>query len=202
MSFPYTIGLPNPPDDPSQDVGGMQINTNTIDSWVQVDHVGFRNSLGGKHQTVTFPVPQSDPSLSINTTQIYPKTFGSAPTYLETYAALNTSAGVQINGYMPFVKAMAQFVVRTTPGVCTLNIVNTIKVNVASVTFDGAKFIVAFETTMNLPYPTYQVFPNTLQRTVTGDYTFRTTGRTTSQFQLFLGNGSLITGDIIGFMVI
>lgn len=55
MSFPYTTGLPNPPDNPSNDVSGMQQNTNTIDSYVAVDHVGFNNSAGGQHQQVTLP---------------------------------------------------------------------------------------------------------------------------------------------------
>jgi hypothetical protein len=55
MSFPYIIGLPNPPDDPSQDVAGMQNNTNTISSWVGVDHIGFNNAAGGKHLQVTYP---------------------------------------------------------------------------------------------------------------------------------------------------
>lgn len=64
MSFTYTTGIPNPPNDPSQDVSGMQTNTNSISSWVDVDHVGFNNSLGGKHLQVTIPAPQVAPTVT------------------------------------------------------------------------------------------------------------------------------------------
>lgn len=33
----------------------MQTNTNAINSWVQIDHVGFNASNGGEHKQVTFP---------------------------------------------------------------------------------------------------------------------------------------------------
>ena len=54
-SFPYTTGIPNPPNDPSVDAPNMQTNTNTIASWVNIDHYGFGIGVGGKHQIVTFP---------------------------------------------------------------------------------------------------------------------------------------------------
>lgn len=56
MSFPYNKDLPNPPNNPSQDVGGMQENSQSIDAWVNVDHQGFNNPLGGQHSQVTFPL--------------------------------------------------------------------------------------------------------------------------------------------------
>ena len=61
-NFPYNPDLPNPPDDPSQDVGGMQKNAQTIGNWVAVDHVGFGNVLGGQHSKVTFPSTITPPS--------------------------------------------------------------------------------------------------------------------------------------------
>lgn len=61
MSFPYVRGVPNPPNNPSQDVGSMQNNTNTIDDWVKVDHIGFRESSGGHHKQVVFQVNATPP---------------------------------------------------------------------------------------------------------------------------------------------
>jgi hypothetical protein len=55
MSFPYTVGVPNPPNDPSEDVSAMQTNTNSINSWADIDHIGFNNALGGQHLKVTLP---------------------------------------------------------------------------------------------------------------------------------------------------
>jgi len=51
----YTTGLPNPPNAPSQDVGGMQQNTNGIDTWVVQDHYGFNtaDNSGGYHDQVS-----------------------------------------------------------------------------------------------------------------------------------------------------
>ena len=59
MSFPYTTGIPNPPDNPSSDVSNMQTNTNTINSWVAVDHIGFNNAAGGLHKQVSFAINQA-----------------------------------------------------------------------------------------------------------------------------------------------
>lgn len=53
-SYPYINNVPVPTNDPSVDAPNMQTNTETIDSWVAVDHVGFNNSNGGKHNQVTF----------------------------------------------------------------------------------------------------------------------------------------------------
>ena len=59
MSFPYTRGIPNPPVDPSVDAPNMQTNTNSIDDWTSVDHIGFNQSLGGQHSQVTLPANSS-----------------------------------------------------------------------------------------------------------------------------------------------
>ena len=61
MTFPYTAGIPNPPNNPSQDVPVMQTNANTINSWVQVDHTGFNNANAGIHKQVTFALNQAAP---------------------------------------------------------------------------------------------------------------------------------------------
>ena len=52
--FEYNTTLPNPPDDPADDVAAMQTNTMSVAGWTEVDHVGFNNTLGGFHNIVTF----------------------------------------------------------------------------------------------------------------------------------------------------
>lgn len=56
MTFPYNQSVPNPPNDPADDVGDMQINTLSIAQLISVDHVGFNNpaGLGGLHNQVSF----------------------------------------------------------------------------------------------------------------------------------------------------
>lgn len=54
MTIPYNVNLPNPPDDPADDVPGMQVNTGSIATFAAVDHVGFNTPGGGLHQQVTF----------------------------------------------------------------------------------------------------------------------------------------------------
>lgn len=99
MSFPYTTGLPNPPNDPSNDVGGMQQNTNTINSWTAVDHVGFNNSAGGQHKQITFnntaaPSSPTDPLSYLFTSLVssHPQLFflNSINTYQLTNLALTS----------------------------------------------------------------------------------------------------------------
>ena len=114
MSIGYTLGIPAATHNPSSDQPNMQINNDNINSLIGIDHVTF-NATGagersGEHQHVTFGFPQLDPGKPASTTQIYPKTFGSATKYLETYAAINPSTNVQINGYLPIVKAMVSFI--------------------------------------------------------------------------------------------
>lgn len=52
MSFTYTNNVPNPPNLPSTDVRAMQENTQSIDGWVEVDHIGFNLVNGGNHRQV------------------------------------------------------------------------------------------------------------------------------------------------------
>lgn len=55
MTFNYFPTIPNPPNDPADDVALMQTNSASINSIVAVDHVGF-NAVGGggQHKKVTF----------------------------------------------------------------------------------------------------------------------------------------------------
>lgn len=54
MTFSYNPSLPNPPNDPADDVPGMQVNSASIAGLVSTDHVGFNVAGGGQHKQVTF----------------------------------------------------------------------------------------------------------------------------------------------------
>lgn len=81
MTFAYNPSLPNPPDDPGDDVAGMQINAASINSIIAVDHVGFNVAGGGEHKQVTFnsnnvpSVPTSPPVLFTNLVNSLPQLF-------------------------------------------------------------------------------------------------------------------------------
>jgi hypothetical protein len=104
MSFTYTTGIPNPPNDPSVDVPNMQTNTNTINSWTEVDHIGFNNGLAGQHTHITFPNVQSGSSSpfsdAIPKSQIFPQAFASTPTQ-ELYYADTQAGRSSINRLVP-----------------------------------------------------------------------------------------------------
>lgn len=58
MSFVYTIGVPNPPSNPSADVFNMQTNTNSLGSILNVDLIGFGSpgigqAVDGRHRQVS-----------------------------------------------------------------------------------------------------------------------------------------------------
>lgn len=69
MSFPYDPTIPNPPNDPADDVSVMQTNAGSISTLIAVDHSGFNVSTGGTHKQVTF---------SSNNTPTLPLTFPTA----------------------------------------------------------------------------------------------------------------------------
>lgn len=54
MTFSYNPSLPNPPNDPADDVPGMQVNSASISGLIAVDHIGFNVSGGGQHKQITF----------------------------------------------------------------------------------------------------------------------------------------------------
>jgi hypothetical protein len=61
--YVYNQNLPNPPDDPGDDVGGMQVNSQSIYAYTAVDHVPFQSTNNGCHNQVTFAQNQSAPAL-------------------------------------------------------------------------------------------------------------------------------------------
>jgi tail fiber protein gp53 len=83
-NFVYTLGLPNPPDLPSTNVGDMQVNTNSINSLINVDHVGFNINGSGIHKQFT-TTAQTVPGLGDGSLVIYGNTLSgdtvTGPTY-------------------------------------------------------------------------------------------------------------------------
>lgn len=55
-NFTYTNNIPNPNNNPSVDVTPMQVNNNSINSLISVDHVGFNTNGSGIHKQVTLPI--------------------------------------------------------------------------------------------------------------------------------------------------
>lgn len=164
MSFTYNLNIPNPPNPPSVDVPNMQTNTNSINNWVQVDHVGFAGTTSGQHNHVTFPVVQTGTSSPFANTypisQIFPQTFGNVATTEELYYADSSTGGgprASINRLIPTVKGYAMVnwngVAWTLLGSAT----NNLQVNIASISAAASTgFTVNFTT--SLDYSTYSVF--------------------------------------------
>lgn len=74
MSFPYNPNVPNPPNNPSADVGDMHTNASSIGNIMAVDHFGFNNNNGGKHQQVTMPSRGSAPTTVAGSADLYVNT--------------------------------------------------------------------------------------------------------------------------------
>jgi hypothetical protein len=84
MSISYIPNIPLSTNNPSVDQPNMETNTNSISSWVAVDHVGFNVSspeVSGQHLQVTFnsnnvpTTPTSPPVLFTNTVGSLPQLF-------------------------------------------------------------------------------------------------------------------------------
>ena len=59
----YNLNIPFQSNKPSVDQPRMFINTNSIGSWVDVDHYGFGSPTGGQHQMCTLLVQPGVPAL-------------------------------------------------------------------------------------------------------------------------------------------
>ena len=71
MSITYTVNIPFASNNPSTDQPNMEQNTNAINSWVQIDHVGFNASNGGEHKQVTFPAETTQGTPSGTSSTLY-----------------------------------------------------------------------------------------------------------------------------------
>lgn len=81
-TFTYSPTIPNPPNDPADDVFTMQNNSASINGIIAVDHIGFNVTGGGRHAQVTFnannvPTPPVSPPVLFTD---LPTNHGGAPT--------------------------------------------------------------------------------------------------------------------------
>jgi hypothetical protein len=201
MTIPYTTGIPDSGHAPSADQPLMKVNNdNNFQIW-GIDHYSFNDTTApnGEHKAVTFPLTQSTPTLSTLQTQIYPQTFtGSSKNILETYAAAANSSGAQLNGYIPFVKAMGQYVTLvSSTGTLTAN-AHSININITSVvqsttTTTGDTITIKFINDM--PTNNYYIF-------LTGDTAIVGVTATKGLSNLVITNANFRFGIPLGFMVI
>jgi len=197
MIFAYNPNVPNPPNNPSVDVGDMHTNAQSIQSIIGIDHITFNaGNNQGNHLQVTFPASEMTPSLPDNVTRIFPQTFNG---YLETFTSATKTGGNQINGYLPFVKCMGSYVGGVGPYPATLTPVsNSLNLNIASVVqstlplFVGKVFTVTFA--QALPFNTYAIFFD-------GNTNLSSTSVITKNTAFFSVNLSIATGTL-QFMVI
>ena len=80
----YNRNIPNPPNNPSQDVPLMKVNTNAIDTILAIDHVSFNSQDGGTHKQVTFSSENTPPNFTDPQSALYTGT-GSASSNAELY---------------------------------------------------------------------------------------------------------------------
>ena len=107
--FSYTLGIPNGPNDPSNDQPNMKINNDNISAIIGVDHVTFNQNNGGYHTDIHQIPLGGDPGAMSGIGQIYSKTLGSDQSlFYESGAGIitqltgtNSSAFLQnTNGYI------------------------------------------------------------------------------------------------------
>jgi hypothetical protein len=115
VTFSYSPTIPNPPNDPADDVSVMQTNAASIASIIDVDHVGFNIAGGGQHEQVTFnankvpSIPTSPPVLFTDLPQNHggnpaltvPELFfysGNASQSSDQYSCLSTGSVLLFGG--------------------------------------------------------------------------------------------------------
>jgi len=78
MSIAYNTGIPAANNNPSTDQPNMLINTNSINTWVAVDHIGFNvggSQVSGQHAQVTYNAPLgANPNQTSPIASLYTKT--------------------------------------------------------------------------------------------------------------------------------
>lgn len=72
----YTLGIPNGPNNPSNDQPNMKVNNDNIENLISVDHVGFNVNNGGYHTDIHMVPQGGDPAALPGFGQLYSKTSG------------------------------------------------------------------------------------------------------------------------------
>ena len=93
MTIPYSSAIPNPPNDPADDVAIMQINAGSISTIIAVDHVGFNLGGGGQHNQVTFNANNVPAIFPVTPPVLFtdlPSNHGGGPTYSQLFFYSNS----------------------------------------------------------------------------------------------------------------
>ena len=99
-NFVYNRGIPNGPNNPSNDQPKMQINTNSSEDIWDVDHFGFNNNQGGYHDIIHQPPVLTDPTPITGIQQIYVKNETlNASTDTQLYSMSGLGGISQLTGY-------------------------------------------------------------------------------------------------------
>lgn len=150
----YIPNIPFATHNPSNDQPNMEANNNAVLTFSGVDHTPFNVPYSGTHSHVTFVNTQVVPALANGQNQIYPQTFGSPTTYLETYESAKSSGGAQLNGYLPFVKCIVHFTSLGANGTITAD-AGYLSANVGSIVQSGVgpgnQIVLTFATPLFYP---------------------------------------------------
>jgi hypothetical protein len=83
MSITYNTGIPDGPNNPSNDQPLMKVNTDAVNTFVGIDHVGFNVGTGvsGFHNKSTYVDQAGDPGNVASSAQVYAKkvTYSGSP---------------------------------------------------------------------------------------------------------------------------
>lgn len=111
-SFIYTQNVPNPPNLPSEDVGNMQTNTNSIFSILNVDHESFgsASNIDGRHRQVSL-INEAAPGVPANIGGVL---FANNPVPQISWPFWQNTQTIQILGAN--VSSFAQFAINTAYG--------------------------------------------------------------------------------------
>lgn len=71
--FSYNNDIPDAPNNPSNDQPKMKVNTNSIDSIIDVDHYSFETNSDGWHKQVTLPQLGAAPTTVVGQLALYSK---------------------------------------------------------------------------------------------------------------------------------
>lgn len=103
MTFTYNNLVPGRNNNPSDDQQEMLINTQSINSIVAVDHIGFNAANGGYHTVIHQSTQVSDPATVSGVNQVYSKNYTPNTTggTADTQLFVKTGAGgvSQLTGY-------------------------------------------------------------------------------------------------------
>lgn len=144
--FDYIQGIPDGPNNPSDDQPDMKINTDSTFDIIKVDHIGFKQNLGGYHNIIHQP-PTTKPAAIPGIGQTYVKTVsGDQELFYESGNGVET----QITSGTGKMVAAVNFSVGPSPGfVITIN--NS--VNVSGVTrVSAGLYIIGFTTVLSTQF--------------------------------------------------